>query len=315
MFSDPELFDAEAVVLTLQALRQISEAKYEVKAEHKGIPLWQRTTSTALTIAQPTLTNMGQIDDATRGQAWTHLVGIINAIISSDTLPRVQDAQKIYEDQLLDIKSFQELRNVLTPQFGDSGLPNDLRLSYVYQLYRASIIHQPEDCETLEPGQPPLQDISKIRRGRVKKIAYSQREDMAYVCWKELQSLAQRSSSTDEPDLLAQVAAPFLIRRLAMPIRAYIADQPLRGKRPQPLSELEELLFSFECIETLKLPEGVLATELEQVSGRQNFGLAHLHFLYPLLVQAVSTAGDKWSGAEEVSVPLQTLLVAISKGL
>lgn len=242
-------------------------------------------------------------------------MGIINAIISSDSLPHIQDAQKIYEDQVLDIKSFQKLRDVITPQFGDPHLPNDLRLSYIYQLYRASIIHQPEECEALEPGQPPLKNISKIRRGRVKKVAYSRREDMAYVCWKELQALASRYSGLEEPDLLSQVAAPFLTSRLALPIRAYIADQPLRGKRPQPLSELEELLFSFECIETLKLPPHALADELEHASIKQNFSQAHLHFLYPLLVQAVSTAGDKWSGSEEVLAPLQSLLVAIGNGL
>ena len=237
-------------------------------------------------------------------------MGIINAIISSDSLSHVQDAQKIYDDQLVDIKSFQKLRDVLTPRLGDQMVPGGLRLSYVYQLYRASIIHQPEGCEVLEPDQPPLKDILKIRRGRVKKVAYSQREDMAYVCWKELQALASRRSSTEKPDLLSQVAAPFSIRRLAMPIRAYIADQPLRGKRPQPLSELEELLFSFECIETLKLPPDVLADD----SDKHNFSQAHLHYLYPLLVQAVSTAGDKWSGSEEVLAPLQSLLVTIGNG-
>lgn len=63
MFSDPELFDPEAVVLTLQALRQIAEAKYAVKAEHKGLPLWQKAVSTTLTIAQRVLDNAEQVDD------------------------------------------------------------------------------------------------------------------------------------------------------------------------------------------------------------------------------------------------------------
>lgn len=317
MFSDPEVFESNALTLTLQALRQIAEAKYSVKAEQKGVPLWQRATTAALTIAAPALQRVDEVDDTIRSQV-LHLIGIINAIISSDSLPHMQDAQKIYDDQLFDINSFQKMRDVLVPRLGNPLFPDDFRLSYVYQLYRASIIHPPEDCDSLEAGQPPLKDISKIRRGRVKKVAYSQREDMAYVCWKELQALASPQHKTSDedapPDTLAQVATPFLIRRLAMPIRAYIADQPLRGKRPQPLSELEELLFSFECIQTLKLPPHALAAELKEGGIQRSFAQPHLHFLYPLLVQAVSTASDKWSGADEVLVPLHSLLASIGFG-
>lgn len=130
---------------------------------------------------------------------------------------------------------------------------------------------------------------------------------MAYVCWKELISMASQRGDNEhfeEYQTLARAAAPLLILRLAIPIRAYISDQPLRGRRPQPLSELEELLFSFQEIGTLKLQDGAV----EEGSGEK----AHLKYLYPLLVQAVSTAGDKWSGAEEVLGPLKDVLANVS---
>ena len=106
---------------------------------------------------------------------------------------------------------------------------------------------------------------------------------------------------------LAQVAAPLLVLRLAIPIRAYIADQPLRGRAPQPLSELEELLFCFENIEKLEVLAGALPDRWQQVGGGGGKKV-HLAYLYPLLAKAVKTAGDRWSGAEEVLGPLQETL-------
>lgn len=137
-------------------------------------------------------------------------------------------------------------------------------------------------------------------------MPYSQREQMSYVCFKELIALSSaRDDSTPEYKRLAQAAAPLLILRLAIPIRAYIADQPLRGRAPQPLSELEELLFCFEQIEVLRLHPGALRDTRNEVTSGEK---AHLSYLYPLLAKAVKTAGDRWSGAEEVLDPLQQTL-------
>jgi hypothetical protein len=123
---------------------------------------------------------------------------------------------------------------------------------------------------------------------------------MSYVCFNELIALSSaKPDSTPEDERLARVAAPLLVLRLAIPIRAYIADQPLRGRAPQPLSELQELLFCFAKIEELEVLPGALPG-----GGKK----AHLAYLYPLLAKAVKTAGDRWSGAEEVLGPLQETL-------
>ena len=131
---------------------------------------------------------------------------------------------------------------------------------------------------------------------------------MSYICFNELIALSSaKPDSTPEDEKLAQVAAPLLVLRLAIPIRAYIADQPLRGRAPQPLSELEELLFCFENIEKLEVLPGALPDRWQQVGGGGS-KKAHLAYLYPLLAKAVKTAGDRWSGAEEVLAPLQETL-------
>ena len=73
------------------------------------------------------------------------------------------------------------------------------------------------------------------------------------------------------------------------------------------LSELEELLFCFENIEKLEVLPGALPDRWQQVGGSGS-KKAHLAYLYPLLAKAVKTAGDRWSGAEEVLAPLQETL-------
>jgi hypothetical protein len=132
---------------------------------------------------------------------------------------------------------------------------------------------------------------------------------MCYECFSELITLSSSNNDSGEATNLAQAAAPLLILRLAIPIRAYIADQPLRGRRPQPLPELEELLFCFETIKNLKLHPSAL--QQDPLGSDRSGEKAHLHYLYPLLVRAVGTAGDRWSGADEVLTPLQALLQAI----
>ncbi|GIZ40277.1 hypothetical protein CKM354_000362300 [Cercospora kikuchii] len=312
MLKDQEAFDGDAFVQALQSLRQLIIAKYGVRAEQKGIPLWQKATNAALAMAGPAFARFESIDNDMQNQSLSHFVGILNGIISNDSLHHISDAQKIFDDQAFDIRSFQILRDVLIPRLRRSEVSDDLRLAYSAQLFKTSIIHDPVDHDSPEQHQAVVKDRYKTRNGRVRRVSYSPREDLAYICWKELATLcSQQGEHNRASDPLALAAGPLLIERLAIPIRAYIADQPLRGRRPQPLSELEELLFTFACIKDLKLPARTLVSDLQMEAAKQVFAETHLHLLYPLLIQAASTAGNKWSGAEEVLSPLQSLLTAI----
>ena len=230
---------------------------------------------------------------------------ISGAIVKANNLHTFGDVQRVYDDQLSDITAYENLRQIMVPRLGNEDIPDSTRQAYAQSLYEASIIHQIEKSEMPKSGGGFLNNIGTIRRGRM-NMPYSQREQMSYVCFKELIALSSaRDDSNPEYKRLAQAAAPMLILRLAIPIRAYIADQPLRGRAPQPLSELEELLFCFEQIEVLRLHPGALRDTRNEVTSGEK---AHLSYLYPLLAKAVKTAGDRWSGAEEVLDPLQQTL-------
>jgi hypothetical protein len=93
---------------------------------------------------------------------------------------------------------------------------------------------------------------------------------------------------------LARTAAPYLILRCALSMRAYIADQPLRGRMPQPLSQRKELTTLLRCLVDLRSkPEAIRDAENVDSDSRK-----HLFRLYPLLVAAVQVAGS--SGDDKV---------------
>lgn len=93
---------------------------------------------------------------------------------------------------------------------------------------------------------------------------------------------------------LARTAAPYLVLRCALSLRAYIADQPLRGRMPQPLSQRKELATLLRCLVDLRSePEAIRDAANVDSDTRK-----HLLRLYPLLVAAVQVAGS--SGDEKV---------------
>jgi hypothetical protein len=109
---------------------------------------------------------------------------------------------------------------------------------------------------------------------------------MSYICLSTLISLVSVHSSTPAEIKLAQAAAPYLILRAGLTLRAYIADQPLRGRMPQPLTQRRELLFVLrELVELRCEPEAI-----PDAPGVESEGKKHLHRLYPLLVKAVRAA-------------------------
>ncbi len=86
---------------------------------------------------------------------------------------------------------------------------------------------------------------------------------------------------------LARTTAPYLILRCALSLRAYIADQPLRGRMPQPLSQRRELARILRLLVDLRSePDAIPDTPNVDSEARK-----HLFRLYPLLVGAVQVAG------------------------
>lgn len=306
-----EVYQDDAILQGVGSLKTVVSRKYAMKLDYKGTMLWRRATTAAIAIAKAVLdgTQSPNLSKDKSTALWSEYVQISGAIVNANDLQSYTDIQRIYDDQLSDIAAYKELRQIMVPFLGSEHLPNSIRAAFAQSLFQASLIHPVEETELPSEGEAALDKIGSIRRGRV-NVPFSQREQMSYVCFNDLIALStstQTTTSTPEYERLSQAVAPLLVLRLAIPIRAYISDQPLRGRAPQPLSELEELVFCFEQIEKLRLHPRALPDATRRKNGEDD-GMAHLPYLYPLLAKAVRTAGDRWSGAEEVLAPLQGTL-------
>lgn len=97
---------------------------------------------------------------------------------------------------------------------------------------------------------------------------------------------------------LARTAAPYLVLRCALTLRAFVADQPLRGRMPQPLSQRRELERVLRCLIALQSESEALpgvgfssshagnGVTISSSSGADKATARHIYGLYPLLVRA-----------------------------
>ena len=199
-----------------------------------------------------------------------------NAIETSD----------IKTDEDFDIASFRTLRDLITPSLGSPTIPDKTRRAYTESLFHMSLIHAPQPGELPEANQELLASLYQPRKGRTIDPEPSPRSKMSYICFDELVSLVALHDSSTPRIKLAQAAAPYLILRAGLTLRAYTADQPLRGWMPQPLSQRKELLYILRALAELKCePKAIPDTPGVESEARK-----HLHRLYPLLAKTVRAA-------------------------
>ncbi|KAI2629945.1 hypothetical protein GGR54DRAFT_587034 [Hypoxylon sp. NC1633] len=273
------------------------------------------------------------ISRSTLQDIWEVIVIIANGVISADC-DAPPDRVNIAEDQDFDISSFLKLRELIIPSLGADVVADKTRKVFAENIFRMSIIHTPAPAESsLIYGNNGgdvvgLSNLYKPRRGRTIDPPSAKREKMCYVCLDELFALVINHAEASTPQItvqpptpgfpplnlpssssssamyhetphdlhvrLARTAAPYLILRAALTLRAYIADQPLRGHMPQPLTQRTELQRILARLINLKSePEAIPDTPNVDSDGRK-----HLLRLYPLLVSAAKVAGR--SGDEGV---------------
>jgi hypothetical protein len=285
--AEEDIYTSGAFLAALASLAKPIDEKYIWQREGKAPAIWQKATTTALAILEPGLLHIKQQD--MKGEAikdiWTHVVkiasGIIGARISSTT-----SLASLEKDEAFDIDAFTKLRGMMTVSLGSTTIPDTLRRSYTRHVFETSIIHEPVPGEIPNLATAPLEDLYKVRLGHTNQAEPRLRVDMAYVCLSELVSLLAEHDSSAPRVKLAQAAAPYLILRAALPLRAYIADHPLRGRMPAPEAQRQELLFVLRQLGTLN-SEPLAIPNAPGVKSRHK---KHLHRLYPLLVHATKVA-------------------------
>jgi hypothetical protein len=319
--SDPDIYTTGAFSASLNALAKPIALKYSFPIVTKSAQPWKLATTSTLAILESTLPQIRVLDipKPTIQGIWQTIVAIADGIVCADC-NAAPDGANIGEDQSFDIDSFSKLRELIIPALGSDSILDKTRKAYAESLFRTSIIHPPSLAEgkviygNNGADGAGLGALYKPRKGRTVDPAPTRREKMSYVCLNELFALVavydadagpkiviqpptpkipppQSASLQEAPHALhiriARTAAPYLILRAALSMRAYIADQPLRGRIPQPISQRKELIRILSLLVDLKSePDSIPDTPNVESESRK-----HLLRLYPLLVAALQVAG------------------------
>ncbi|KAF7879068.1 hypothetical protein EAF04_000268 [Stromatinia cepivora] len=282
--SESDVYTSGAVSSSLAALANPIVLKYSFPIISKSISPWRQATISALAILGAILPIMPTItlnEEAVRS-IWTSIVSIAIGITSADC-DSANETVNIKDDQEFDIASFLTLRELITPALGAQVIPDRTRRTYTESLFHMSIIHPVQPSELPQPSQELLATLYQTRKGCTVDPIPSHRAKMSYVCFDELISLVTLNDGSVPRIKLAQAAAPYLILRSGLALRAYIADQPLRGRMPQPLSQRKELLYILKKLVGLKCE----SEAIPDTPGVESEGKKHLHRLYPLFVKAM----------------------------
>ncbi|KAF2272574.1 uncharacterized protein EI97DRAFT_385458 [Westerdykella ornata] len=284
------IYPTDAFKIAMDSLCIPIEKKYVWQQEGKSPTLWEKATTTALDILGVGLENIrfNEREAEQTKKLWAdtlykiarRIIGVRDDVF--DPLPWVE------RDEASDMKSFRSIREMLTEALGWSCVPDTTRRMYALDLFRTSLIHlpNPDEIENRKLSKTPLQGLYEIRFGQTKDLDMIPRMDIAYVCFSELLALVSAQGASPDRVRLAKAAAPYLILRAALPLRAYIADRPLRGRMPTPDFQQRELLFTLKALGELKSePQAI-----PDVPGATSTYRKHLHRLYPLLLKALKVA-------------------------
>lgn len=300
---EPNINASDLVSKALIALDIPIHLKYAWDLEGKDPPPWKKATSTAVAILE---TSMPLHKDGENTNQVTSLceavIGVVAGIVTADC-DAAKDPSAIPQDEDFDIDAFSRVRNLITPSLGSSTIADSVRRKYTESLFQNSLIHEPHPDDLARRGQELLEGLRSNHIGRVQDLPPTRRSRLSYLLLDELFDLVAVHDGSPERIKLAQAAAPYLILRTGLALKAYIFDQPLRGQMPQPWSQKKEMFHILrKLIELNSEPKAIPAAP-----GITSQHKKHLHRLYPFVVGALKAA---WRDQEMVNA-LQRVLEAV----
>lgn len=272
---DAEIYTTSALATALEALEIPIGLKYDFAmpanmARGKCPNLWFHATRTVLVIMKRMLPAMDgnklplDIPDDTRRHIWRAIVGVVGSVLRANTSGLDVSEATLKQDESLDMESFSALRELIIPSLGQSVVPDDTILHYVEAVFWSSMLYR-------VPGMPAeTQEWLTARKqgGSTSELVTERRSRVAYICIDELFSLTAVSgngnlSGKDSAELkrLAEMAAPWLIRRVGLVLSRYVSDQPLRGRMPQPATQRKEMLYILDQV--VRLDSGLETVHID----------------------------------------------------
>ncbi|KAG5936327.1 hypothetical protein E4U53_000249 [Claviceps sorghi] len=331
--TERDIYESGAFSEALAALHRPIALKYDFPIVTKSVQPWRLATTSVLSVLDGTLPRINALNVSSQivQDIWATVVAVADGIISAQCRDAPSGKAAFEEDESFDISSFRRLRALIIPTLGAESISTEARKAFAESLFRNSVIHNSisTERELVEHGNElnPSFSVHAHRAGRTVPVFPTKRRNMAYVAFDELFALVsaldkdehrplpgaekftaksnvKKDMSVNDDDnndarilrsRIASTTAPFLIIRCASTLRAYIADQPLRGHMPQPLSQRKELIWTLRKL--IELEGRGEAVGHQQARGGTK---KHLLLLYPLLVKAL----DVGRGRDEVVLTL-----------
>ena len=261
--------------------------KYRWQTEGREPSPWRKATSAALDILEASMPTVQVSREGKESSSpfWEVAVRISDGIVAADCDAYARWPE-IPKDQNFDIDAFTRLQKLITPALGSPSIPDAIRRKYAESIFANSMIHEPHPDDLARPDQELLEGLRSTHIGRVQDLPPSPRSKLSYILLNELFGLVAVHDGSPERVRLAQAAAPYLILRAGLTLKAYIMDHPLRGRMPQPWSQKKEMLHVLRKLNDLDSePKAIPAA-----AGITSEHKKHLHRLYPLVMKALKAA-------------------------
>ncbi|KAL9011586.1 MAG: hypothetical protein Q9173_003588 [Seirophora scorigena] len=295
---------ARLLSIALGALNTRMHVKYNRNHEGKGPSLWKIATLTAVSLLNTDLLRSCKGSPTDQQSMWTAIVDASDCVAGADTEARESSAN-ITADERFDIENFSQLADIIIPTLGSPSIPDQVRRKHVESIFHHSLVHEPHPDDLARPDQELLDGLRSQHVGRVQDLAPKSRSKMSYVLLDYLFDLVAVQDGSSERVKLAQAAAPYLVLRAGLVLKAYICDQPLRGRMPQPLSQKQEMHYVLKRLVELDSEPAAFP----QTAGVRSKRKKHLFLLYGLVMKALKAS---WRD-REMSAALQKVLDAVGE--
>ncbi|MCJ1387520.1 hypothetical protein MMC18_000363 [Xylographa bjoerkii] len=284
---DVSIFTGSSLSEALRSLTMPVRLKYTWHVDGKNPPPWKKATATIVNILKGVIPKLDQLrsQDSDVSPIWRDMIDSCDAIISASP-PAIAVPTDINIDQEFDIAAFHELKDLLIPVLGSTFVTDKLRRTFSESLFKNSIIHEPHPDDLPHPDHELLECLRSTHIGRTQDLPPSPRYRMAYVLVDELFDLVAEHDGSQERVKLAQAAAPYLILRVCLVLKAYLLDQPLRGRIPQPTSQKVEMLYILRRLVELDCEPRAIPDAPGVVSEHKK----HLYRIYGLVTKALRVA-------------------------
>jgi len=275
------------VTRALDALAVPIHLKYSWSIPSKEQSTWRLATTAAVNILEACMPSIIRIHEPGEevNAFWEQVVRVLDGVVAADCKV-CTNTEDILVDQDFDIEAASRILELVMPALWSSNVSEGIRCHCIESLFEKSLIHEPHPDDLARLGDGLLDGLKYHHIGRTQDLPPTPRSKMSYMLLDQLFLISAVHDGSPERIRLAQTAAPYLILRCGLTLKAYVYDQPLRGRMPQPWSQKKELYYILQKMTDLDLEPKAMQDIPDVISERKK----HLIKLYPLLTRALKAA-------------------------